>query len=388
MTFLIALSSLGVAISLGYYAVATIAALRFAGRLSTTAPPLPKIAPRVAILKPLHGITQSLANNIVSFLEIAYPRLDFYFGVHSYDDRAAEVPVALRQRYQHASITLVVGEEPDCTNRKVAKLVKMADRAEKADIFVMSDADVSVDRDYLRHIVGELVSSDKTGIVTCAYRARPAETLASHLEALYVNTDFLPQVLLAESIEPMHYALGATIAIKRSALEAFGGFRAVKDMLADDFYLGKLTNSLGFDIKLSHTMVTLNCEEKTISDFWHHQLRWARTYRTVRPISIATILMHGPFWGLVLFGATAFSGPGAAALMLVIAARLAMSAAIIGRVTKTPEQMSAIWMVPFKDLVMTAVWFCSLLSNKVTWAGRKFQVERSGAMREVKSSPS
>ena len=54
-------------------------------------------------------------------------------------------------------------------------------------------------------------------------------------------------------------------------------------MLADDFYLGKLTNSLGFDIKLSHTMVTLNCEEKTISDFWHHQLRWARTYRNCRP---------------------------------------------------------------------------------------------------------
>ena len=137
----------------------------------------------------------------------------------------------------------MVGEEPDCSNRKVAKLVKMADRAEKAEVFVLSDADVSVERDYLKRIVGELISDEKIGIVTCAYRARPGGSFASRLEALYVNTDFLPQILLAEMIEPMHYALGATIAIKRRVLEATGGFRAVKDLLADDFYLGNFTNA-------------------------------------------------------------------------------------------------------------------------------------------------
>ncbi len=176
---------------------------------------------------------------------------------------AAEVPVALRQRYQYANITLVVGEEPDCSNRKIAKLVKMADRAEKAEVFVLSDADVSVERDYLKRIVGELIADEKIGIVTCAYRARPGGSFASRLEALYVNTDFLPQILLAEMIEPMHYALGATIAIKRQVLEAAGGFRAVKNMLADDFYLGNFTNAQGYEIKLSDSLVTLTCEEKS-----------------------------------------------------------------------------------------------------------------------------
>ena len=111
--------------------------------------------------------------------------------------------MALRQRYQYANITLVVGEEPGCSNRKIAKLVKMADRAKKAEIFVLSDADVSVDRDYLKRIVGELMSDEKIGIATCAYRARPGGSFASRLEALYVNTDFVPQILLAEMIEPM-----------------------------------------------------------------------------------------------------------------------------------------------------------------------------------------
>jgi len=385
MTIWIALPAAALVVSMFYYAAATLAAIRFSKRASSPLPPLPKVPPRVAVLKPLHGSTNSLAANLVSFLEIAYPRVEFYFGVESYEDAAAEIPVALRQRYQYANITLVIGEEPNCSNRKIAKLVKMADRADKAEVFVLSDADVSVERDYLKRIVGELMSDEKIGIVTCAYRARPGGSFASRLEALYVNTDFVPQILLAEMFEPMHYALGATIAIKRQVLEAAGGFRAVKNMLADDFYLGNFVNSQGYEIKLSDSIVTLTCEEKSFADFWHHQLRWARTYRTVRPISIATILMHGPFWALVLLAVTRGSAAAFAALVLVVAARLAMSAAIVGRVLKMPELLSSLWLVPFKDLIMTGVWFGSLLSNKVMWAGRQFKVIRGGAMREVKS---
>jgi ceramide glucosyltransferase len=384
MTIWIAIPAAAICVSIFYYAAATIAAIKFAKRTTSTLPPLPKVPPRVTVLKPLHGSSNSLAANLVSFLEIAYPRVEYYFGVENYDDSAAEIPVALRQRYQHANVTLVVGEEPNCSNRKIAKLVKMSERAEKAEVFVLSDADVSVDRDYLKRIVGELISDDKIGIVTCAYRARPSGSFASRLEALYVNTDFLPQILLADMIEPMHYALGATIAIKRKVLEAAGGFRAVKNMLADDFYLGNLTNTQGYEIKLSDSLVTLTCEEKNLSEFWHHQLRWARTYRTVRPVSLATILMHGPFWALVLLAMSRASAGACAAAVLVLATRLAMSAAIMGSVLKMPEMLKELWLVPVKDLIMTGVWFGSLLSNKVKWAGRQFKVIRGGMMQEVK----
>src|SRR4029077_9410921 len=206
MTIFVILPAAAVAVSLFYYMAATVAAIKFAARASAPPPPLPKIPPRVAVLKPLQGTSNSLAANVVSFLEVAYPRLDYFFAVADYEDPAAEIPVALRQRYQFANITLVIGEEPGCSNRKIAKLIKMAERAPKADIFVLSDADVSVDRDYLRRIVAELLADEKTGIVTCAYRARPNGTLASRFEAMYVNTDFIPQVMLAEMIEPMHYA--------------------------------------------------------------------------------------------------------------------------------------------------------------------------------------
>jgi hypothetical protein len=105
----------------------------------------------------------------------------------------------------------------------------------------------------------------------------------------------------------------------------------------------------------------------------------------VRPISIATILIHGPFWAILLLVAARGRAPAVAAFVLVIAARLAMSAMLVGRVLKMPELLTDVWLIPIKDLVITGVWFASLLSNKVTWAGRKFQLMRGGAMREVKS---
>jgi ceramide glucosyltransferase len=383
MNLLAAFSAACVIASLLYYIGASIAAVRFAFRASSPAPPLPKIAPRVAILKPLHGLSDSLASNIMSYLELDYPRSEYLFGVANYEDRAADVPVAFKSQYQFAQMTLVVGVEPGCANRKVSKLIKMAERAPRADIFVLSDADISVDRDHLRRVVGELATDNKAGIVTCLYRARPSGAFASRLEALAVNTDFAPLVMLSAMVEPIHYALGATIAIKRETLDAIGGFHALKDRLADDYYLGRLAVEHGYEVKLSSSIVTITTEEKRFKDFWHHQLRWARTYRTTRPVSLATIFLHGPFWAIIFLLASGFSPLGIAALAVVAAVRISMASLIIGKVLGLRGLRREAWLVPLKDLFMTAVWFTSLTSNRVSWGGRRLKVRSDGTMQEM-----
>ena len=372
-----------VAISLGYYVAASIAALRFAMRASSPAPPLPASAPHVAILKPLHGLTQSLRDQIVSYFKLDYPRIDYYFGVADAADRAAEVPVELHGLYPQRPMELVVGGEPGCANRKVAKLIKMGDLAGNADLFVMSDADIAVDSDHLRRLVGELAANDKLGVVSCLYRARPGGPLASRLEALAVNTDFTPMVMLSAAIEPVRFALGATVAIKRPALDAIGGFRVLKDMLADDYYIGKLAADRGWGVALSSSIVTTVTHEQTFADFWNHQLRWARTYRTIRPLSLATILIHGPFWALVLVVASGASAFAIKALILVLIARLAMATLMLRNILRLPELTRDVWLVPFKDLCMTGIWCASLLSNKVQWAGRTLEILADGTLREV-----
>ena len=383
MSLLRLLCDAGIIIGVGYYLASLAAALRFAKRAATPPAALPKIAPRVAIVKPLHGLDESLAANVMSFLEVAYPRLDYFFAVSSYDDPAAEVPTALRARYQFANITLIVGEEPDCANRKIAKVIKMAERAEKADIFVMSDADISVDRDYLLRIVSELESDDQVGIVTCPYRARPSGSFTSRLEALFVNTDFTPQVLLSSAVEPMRHALGATVAIRREALESLGGFRAVKDLLADDFYLGKFATQHGWKVRLSDALVTLTFEEKRLRSALQRQLRWARTVRWVRPVSIGTIFCHATFWALVLMLISGFSAASIGVLVAVVTLRVGSAAVIVSRVLKLPGLVRDAWMVPLKDLLAALIWLVSLSGNEVEWGGERFRSGRDGTMRAV-----
>ena len=382
-TLLLSLATLGVGCSLIYYAASLIAAMRFAAHASDAAPPLPKPPPRIAVLKPLSGLTSSLLDNLASYLESGYPRADFFFAVPSYEDRAAEAPVALRSQYPYASITLIVGDEAGVTNRKIAKVIRMAERAERADAFVLSDADISVERGHLDRIIGELFADERVGLVTCAYRARPTGTFASRLAALFINTDFAPMVMLAVAVEPLRYAFGATIAVRRTALEAAGGMRPLGDKLADDFELGRAVVESGSEIRLSRSLVTSACEERTFGEFWQRKLRWARTYRTMRPLSLLTILVNGPLWALVMLAVTRARPAAIAVCAAVIAARVASSALIIARTLKLPELVRDVWLLPLKDLVMAAIWAVSLTGHEVAWGGRRFTVSRDGVMREI-----
>jgi ceramide glucosyltransferase len=139
----------------------------------------------------------------------------------------------------------------------------------------------------------------------------------------------------------------------------------------------------GSEIRLSRSLVTSACEEKTFGEFWQRKLRWARTYRTMRPLSLLTILVNGPLWALVMLAVTRARPAAIAVCAGVIAARLASSALILARTLKLRELLRDVWLVPLKDLVMAAIWGASLVGHEVAWGGRRFAISRDGVMREI-----
>ncbi len=387
MNLIVGFAAACCALSVAYYLLSTAIGLRFARRAAQLPGSSPKIAPRLAVLKPLHGSDDYLADNLVSYLEVDYSKVDFVFGVSDYEDPAASVVVALKPRYPFRHITLNIGERPNCANRKVAKLIEMAQRVPRAEILVLSDADVAVERDHLWRLVNELEADPELGLVTCLYRAKAGGGMVSRLAALFVNTDFVPLIMISKTIEPMRYAMGATIAIRREALASIGGFTRVKDLLADDYYLGKFASDQGYKIGLSSSIVTVRTDEPDFTAFWNHQLRWMRTYRNTRPISVATIVLHGPFWASMLLLLTNCSKLALTVFAAVVAVRILTARLQISQVLGLPEQRNDSWLTPVKDLVMTAAWVASLLSNKVLWAGRRLRVRSDGTMEEIVSSP-
>src|SRR5207342_1291828 len=103
--------------------------------------------------------------------------------------------------------------------------------------------------------------------------------LASVIESLLINTDSVPMFVAAEWLQGLRNAYGATIAVKREALDAIGGFAPLADYLADDYLLGARVAEAGYRLVLLPYVVETVLDSTSIADVWRHNLRWARTYR-------------------------------------------------------------------------------------------------------------
>jgi hypothetical protein len=84
------------------------------------------------------------------------------------------------------------------------------------------------------------------GFTTCPYRSVPTRSIASRVDALITNTHFLPSACLAVRLEGLHFGLGATVGVRRTALERAGGLDALLTTPADDYVLAQNVEAAGW----------------------------------------------------------------------------------------------------------------------------------------------
>src|SRR5207249_3973973 len=166
-------------------------------------------------------------------------------------------------------------------------------------VIIISDSDVHVPPDLLANVVAPLCD-EGVGLVSCFYRLAYPATLAMQFEAIAINADFWSQVLQAQNLKPLDFALGAVMATTRRRLESIGGFEALKDFLADDYQLGNLIARKGGRIVLCPVVVECRESPKSWREVWRHQLRWARTIRICQPVPyFFSILGNATLWPLL-----------------------------------------------------------------------------------------
>ncbi|MBM3775695.1 MAG: glycosyltransferase, partial [Acidobacteria bacterium] len=244
--------------------------------------PLPDVlpAPGVSVLKPRQAIEPGLEEALRSHARQDYPQFEVLC-----DSASLRSP-----------------------NPKVGVLAALARRA-RYPVLVVNDADITVSPEYLRRVVAEL-EQPGVGLVTCLFRARGLSWPA-RFEALAVSTEFAPGVLVARLLGIGDFALGATMALRARDLDRIGGFGAVGDYLADDYWLGRKISGLGLKVALSREVVETRLTAETWRDAWRHQVRWARTVRVSRPGGYRGYLAtHATLWALA--AALAGAWPAAA----------------------------------------------------------------------------
>jgi ceramide glucosyltransferase len=219
------------------------------------------------------------------------------------------------------------------------------------------------------------------------YRATGGKTLASQLEALFINTDFGPMITVARQVETQSYAFGATICMRRAVLDQIGGFAAIADYLADDYQLGYLTVSAGYHSVLAPIVVETVLDLDSVGEVFDHQLRWARTYRICRPRSyLATFVTHSTLWATAYLLAARFQ-PGAwMVFTAAVAIRTLVGALIADGVLGVRDVWQHLWLVPIKDLFNSMVAALAFVGNTVRWGDVEYEVARDGRMVPVAGS--
>jgi ceramide glucosyltransferase len=359
-----------------YYALATIAALRFFKRGRTQA--LPIYTPSVSVLKPVRGVDFGSYENFASFCRQEYPDYEILFAVN--DDADPAVPLIQRiiEEFPERRIRLLVDAEHLGANRKVNKLVRLAREAQH-DVLVLTDGDVRVGPDYLREVVAPLAHR-KGGAVTSFYRGIAEKNLGAEIEAVGASSDFFAGVLMAEWMEGITFTLGASIATTREWLVKMGGFEAIADSLADDYEVGNRIVKAGGQVVLSREAVWTMYPAQTFRNFWDHQVRWARTVRLCRPLSyIGLLFTQGLPW--VLLAALLAPAWWIAAIYLLAYLVLRFAMAWVVGVWGVRDEVlrRKFWLVPLRDAIHFVIWLASFTSNHIRWGSVEYVI-RQGRM--------
>jgi ceramide glucosyltransferase len=359
-----------VAGSLAYALLTIVAAVAYR---RVNPPPLRRQVP-ISILKPLAGVDEGLEANLRSFFAQQYGEFEILFAVHDAADPAIALVEKLRREFPAVPTQLIVTGDPPYPNAKVYSLDRML-QAAGHEIVAMGDSDVRVSRWLLETLAREF-QAERVGLITCPYRAIAGRSLWSEMEAIFMNTEFLGGVLVARLLNGMDFALGPTIAVRKSALAQIGGFDFLKDYLAEDFVMGNRVAASGWRVLLSSEVIEHRIGSEKFVPNLSHRLRWLRSTRRSRPLGYIGQVFTNPFAvGLIVWAIRPAWWPAflAAALLRAVSAW-----AQAGWVLEDPLARRYWWAVLPQDIWNFLIWIAGFFGNTVVWRGRTYYVARDG----------
>jgi len=372
-----------VLLSSSYLVVAILGVRNFRSKLK--APESDRNWVPVTLLKPLCGMEVDLVENLRSFCDQDYGTFQVIFGVRDSDDPVIEVVNGIIEEFPDHDISLVVNDRTIGSNLKVSNLANMYEAA-RYDVVVIADSDMRVGRDYLK-VVALPFEKNEIGAATCLYSGSARGGLASKLGAMFINDWFFPSALIPTMFGDLKFCFGATMAVRRDALQKMGSFEALANVLADDYMLGNLIAKQGYRIALVPYIVENIVHEPGLKALFLHEVRWARTIRSVQPGGYAMSTVTETLPLAVLASILLYMSPSsplliASPVLCVLALRLVLHGSVAG--TVNGERTFSPWLVPLRDLFSFVVRICSFFGSKVHWREQVMVVQSNSHLQNAR----
>jgi ceramide glucosyltransferase len=249
----------------------------------------------------------------------------------------------------------------------------------KYDLILISDSNVRVEKDYLADISRHM-DDPSVGLVSNMIRGVSGRSLGALMENLHLNTFIVGSVCFLDKYLKMPCVIGKSMLMRKAELEAIGGFRAVKDFLAEDYIIGERIHALGKKVVLSSHLINNVNEYWGVKRFINRHTRWGKLRWQIGGAKylaeLAGNAVFMSFLSMVIMPKYKMS--------LLLAASVSSLKIVhdlyIGKKLRADMNPLLYLLSPLKDLIIGFVWFVPILSNTVVWRGNRYIIGKDSVL--------
>ncbi|MFP4599491.1 MAG: glycosyltransferase [Persicimonas sp.] len=348
-------------------------------------PPSSQAPVPISVLKPLKGFDDGLWENLVALADQDHPRFEIVLGAADPLDPALAVALRFQREFEDIDIHIHVCDSPLGLNPKVNNLAVLAEHA-KYEHVLISDSNVRPAPDYLRDIAAE-IQREGVDLVSNVLVGVGEHSIGARFENLHLNS-FVVSAICAADLVGHPCVIGKSMLLRKSTLEALGGWQSVADILAEDYILGKRFHEAGYGVVLSsHVLPTVNVDW-TFERFMSRHVRWAQLRRRISPVGFfAELLLYPlPFvlLALMVTGASGqLTGVMPAGGLGLVALKVLSDDLLNRQLHGDSIGLKGALVAPLKDLVVFWLWAVAAIKRTVVWRGNYFLIEEGSRVRPM-----
>jgi ceramide glucosyltransferase len=327
--------------------------------------------PPVSILKPVKGVDDGLRENLLSIVQQQYPQFEVLFGAEDPADPALAIAREVAAAHPHVPIRICVCPDDGGLNPKVSILRRLSTLASH-DLVLISDSNVRARPGYLAATVGQL--SGDVGLVSHLVASQGEQNVAAVLEGLHLVSFVARAVALATVYLKRPCVVGKSMLFRMSALQRVGGWSLVRDVLAEDYAIGKAFSQTGLQVIHAPEVLFTYNRHWPLARFVNRHLRWGQMRRRVCLGAYLCEPLFNPGAIFVLAAVAAALSrdlPGwfLPACGLGIALKFRADRLLWRRMRGEDAPLRAMLLSLPKDLLVLGLWAVATVRRTIDWRG-------------------
>lgn len=341
--------------------------------------------PPISIIKPISGFDPALYQNLKSFFTLEYPEeIEIIIVAEKRNDPAWEVVDKLIKEHPNATVTRVISGTKSGWSPKSWNLAQAVSKA-RFDQLVFADADSRITLPLLTDLV---LRMNAYGI-GAAYAQPIVENpvgLGGILDAAAINFTALIVQPILNGIQCDELA-GTLNTIKKSVVCECGGFKSIRNNIADDICLGQLLKSRNYKLALTPQPIKTHSGFMSFAQFLRHQTRWLVTWRsTSSRISVWLSFLYSPtFFGTL---SLLFSFDYLIFILPIPIAEMCLMVLIEKVLNARKINAKIIFLLPISLFIMQIISIYAIFVKKVVWRGSEYHLDRDGRILSISSEVS